>query len=86
MTLFDNISFEFMPILNRPFQKKLSLEEKTFNRFALSLQPSANVAMAAIASNLQGCNCFMKINFNTWPLWVADNNIRKQQKFYSLPK
>jgi hypothetical protein len=26
------------------------------------------------------------MNFNTWPVQIADNNIRRQQKFYSLPK
>ena len=25
-------------------------------------------------------------NFNTWSVKVADNNINKQQKLYSLPK
>ena len=31
------------------------------NRFTLTLQPSANVAMTAIASNLQGCKCFANL-------------------------
>ncbi len=28
----------------------------------------------------------LKTNFNTWPVLVADNDINKQQKVYSLPK
>ncbi len=28
----------------------------------------------------------MERNFTTWPVWAADNKIRRQQKFYSLSK
>jgi hypothetical protein len=31
------------------------------NRFAPTLQPGANVAVAAIVSNLQGCKCFANL-------------------------
>ena len=36
------------------------------NRFAPTLQHSANVAVAAIVSNLQGCKCFENLETKLW--------------------
>ena len=63
MTFSDNISFQFMPICNGPFPEKLSQDEKTFDIFALTLQPGANVAMAVIAKKIVLVIIYLSICF-----------------------
>jgi hypothetical protein len=63
---------------------------KQSKNLTIALNPLAvvaNLSTYAILRNIASAKwVYLYLKLNVWPVWVADNNINMQQKFYSLPK